>query len=275
MVLACFIETVPGATWARTALIAHARVLALSSFYRGTGNHALGQDRALIVAGCVLRRSDWVRLGVARLTRLVVGSVDSQGVTNEQAVFYQLYNYQGYHGAADRLRQCGRAVPSALRRIRLMPELLAHATLPDRSYWMLGDTSRLRAATLRGTSAEFAATGGASGVRPRDVFRAFGAGFAFGRTGWGERRAYARRGGLQRPLRTGCPVPRPCRPRIADAVRVWQAAHRRQRDVHVQQQRLARLRDGPARAQRRHGRRPVVPRILAGQSFVLADERAA
>ena len=118
MVLACFIETVPGATWARTALIAHARVLALSSFYRGTGNHALGQDRALIVAGCVLRRSDWVRLGVARLTRLVVGSVDSQGVTNEQAVFYQLYNYQGYQGAADRLRQCGRAVPSALRRIR-------------------------------------------------------------------------------------------------------------------------------------------------------------
>jgi hypothetical protein len=191
MVLACFVETVPGATWARTALANHGRVLALSSFYRGAGNHALGQNRALIVAGCLLRRGDWVRIGVARLTRLVVGSVDSQGVTNEQAVFYQFYNYQGYRSAADRLRQCGRSVPSALRRIDRMPDFLAHATLPDRSYWMLGDTSRLRAATLRGTSAEFAATAGASGRRPTDTFRAFGAGFAFGRSGWGERRAYA------------------------------------------------------------------------------------
>jgi Heparinase II/III-like protein/Heparinase II/III N-terminus len=191
MVLACFVESVPGATWARTALGQHGRVLALSSFYRGAGNHALGQNRALIVAGCLLRRGDWIRIGVARLTRLVVGSVDSQGVTNEQAVFYQLYNYQGYSGAADRLRQCGRSVPSALRRIDRMPEFLAHATLPDRSYWMLGDTSRLRAATLRGSGAEFAATGGASGRRPADLFRAFGAGFAFGRSGWGDRRAWA------------------------------------------------------------------------------------
>jgi hypothetical protein len=41
-----------------------------------------------------------------------------------------------------------------------------------------------------GTSAEFSATAGAAGSRPRTAFRAFGAGFAFGRTGWGDRRAY-------------------------------------------------------------------------------------
>jgi hypothetical protein len=190
IVLACFVEAVPSATWARTALAQHARVLTLASFYRGAGNHALGQNRALIVAGCVLRRQDWVTLGVRRTSSLVVRSVDSQGVTNEQSVFYQLYNYLGYDAVADRLRLCDRAVPTALARIDRMPDFLAHATLPDRTYWMLGDTARKIASRLAGTGAEFAATAGASGTRPRAVFRAFGAGFAFGRTGWGDRRAY-------------------------------------------------------------------------------------
>jgi hypothetical protein len=190
IVLACFVEAVPGATWARTALAQHARVLTLASFYRGAGNHALGQNRALIVAGCVLGRQDWVTLGVRRTTSLVVRSVDSQGVTNEQSVFYQLYNYLGYDAVADRLRLCDRAVPSALARIDKMPDFLAHATLPDRTYMMLGDTARKVASRLAGTAAEFSATAGASGTRPRAVFRAFGAGFAFGRTGWGDRRAY-------------------------------------------------------------------------------------
>jgi hypothetical protein len=190
IVIACFVEAVPGSTWARTALAQHARVLTLASFYRGAGNHALGQNRALIVAGCVLRRQDWVTLGARRTTSLVVRSVDSQGVTNEQSVFYQLYNYLGYDAVADRLRLCDRAVPSQLARIDKMPDFLAHATLPDRTYWMLGDTARKVASRLAGTAAEYSATAGASGTRPRALFRAFGAGFAFGRSGWGDRRAY-------------------------------------------------------------------------------------
>jgi hypothetical protein len=190
IVLACYVEAVPGATWARTALAQHARVLTLASFYSGAGNHALGQNRALIVAGCVLRRADWVRLAVDRLTSLVVRSVDAQGASNEQAVYYQLYNYQGYKAVADRLRQCGRTVPSRLARIDRMPAFLAHATLPDGTYWMLGDTARYRAVSIPGTIAEFAATGGAEGPRPTSAFRRYSAGYAFGRSGWGVRRAF-------------------------------------------------------------------------------------
>jgi hypothetical protein len=190
MVLACIVQALPDATWARNALASHARLLATPSFYRWHGNHALGQDRALMIAGCTLRRPAWVRLATRRLTALVVDSVDDQGVTNEQAVFYQYYNYSGYRAAADRLRRCGYAVPPALRRIDRMPVFLAHATLPDGTYVMLGDTVRRSAASIAGTPAEFAATFGRRGPRPAAVFARYRAGFVFGRTGWGERRAF-------------------------------------------------------------------------------------
>jgi hypothetical protein len=191
LVLACMVQTVPSATWARTALATHARLLAQPWFYVWHGNHALGQDRALIAAGCTLRRGDWVRLARDRLARLVVESVDSQGVTNEQAVFYQFYNYSGYKSAEDRLTRCGYAPPPALARIDRMPGFLAHATLPDGTYVMLGDTARRPAGRIVGTWAEFAATRGLSGPKPPTAFSRYSAGFAFGRTGWGERRPYA------------------------------------------------------------------------------------
>jgi Heparinase II/III-like protein/Heparinase II/III N-terminus len=190
IVLACVVQAVPSASWARTALAAHGRLLAQSWFYRWHGNHALGQDRGLIAAGCTLGRGDWVRLARSRLARLVVESVDSQGVTNEQAVFYQFYNYGGYASAADRLRRCGYAVPTSIGRIERMPAFLAQATLPDGTYVMLGDTVRRQAARIGGTPAEFAATAGLAGPKPSTMFARYSAGFAFGRTGWGERRAY-------------------------------------------------------------------------------------
>ena len=71
-----------------------------------------------------------------------------------------------------------------------MPTFLAHATLPDGTYAMLGDTVRRPAAKIPGTYAEFAATTGRTGPRPPTPFAKYNAGFAFGRTGWGERRAY-------------------------------------------------------------------------------------
>ena len=191
LVLACMVQTVPSATWARSALAQHARLLADPSFYRWHGNHALGQDRALIAAGCTLGRPEWVRSARDRLTRLVVESVDSQGVTNEQAVFYQLYNYGGYKSAEDRLVLCGFTPPSELARIDRMPGFLAHATLPDGTYVMLGDTARRPAARIDGTYAEFAATRGMSGPKPPTTFSRYSAGFAFGRTGWGELRPYS------------------------------------------------------------------------------------
>jgi hypothetical protein len=191
LVLACVVQAVPGAIWARQALAVHGRLLTSSAFYRWDGNHALGQDRGLIAAGCTLGRRAWVRLATWRLSRLVVRSVDPQGVTNEQAVYYQYYNYLGYKSAADQLRRCGAPVPATLARIQKMPEFLAHATLPDGTYAMLGDTVRTRAGAIAGTPAQFAATAGGAGPRPRERFASYrAAGFAFGRTGWGERRPF-------------------------------------------------------------------------------------
>jgi hypothetical protein len=188
--IACLVQVLPEAAWARAALIKHAQVLASPSFYRRHGNHALNQNRALLTAGCLLGRRDWQRLAAKRLTELVVESVDDQGVTNEQAIYYELYNYEAYVAARDRLRSCGLPVPPELARIDAMPAFLAHATLPDQTYWMIGDTVRQRAERLEGTAADFAATGGASGRRPGAVFVTFDAGFAFGRSGWGEHRDF-------------------------------------------------------------------------------------
>jgi hypothetical protein len=71
-----------------------------------------------------------------------------------------------------------------------MPHFLAHATLPNGEYTMLGDTGQRKATPIAGTVAEFAATQGASGPRPRTRFAVFAAGFAFGRSGWGDDRPF-------------------------------------------------------------------------------------
>jgi hypothetical protein len=191
LVLACVAETFPGETWIRSALATHGRVLADPAFYVGQGNHALNQDRGLLAAACFLGRTEWTRLATDRLRTLVRESVDDQGVTNEQAVFYQGYNYRDYSLARSRLRACGVEDPPELDRIDRMPGFLAHATLPDRTYVALGDTERNRAVTIPGTIAEFAATAGAAGPEPGSTYARYDAGFLFSRTGWGDDRPFA------------------------------------------------------------------------------------
>lgn len=190
VVLACAAHVRPDADWIRTALRRHATMLADPAFYVHHGNHALNQSRGLLAAACVLGRRDWQRLAARRIATLLESSVDDQGVTNEQAVFYQLYNLEAYRAAADRLDACGATRPPALRRLERMTDLLTHATLPDGAYAAIGDTGHTRAAPIPGTTAEFAASGGRRGPRPTERFAIFRAGFAFGRTGWGERRAF-------------------------------------------------------------------------------------
>lgn len=71
-----------------------------------------------------------------------------------------------------------------------MPRFLAMATLPNREYEMLGDTEADRIRSYPGTWAEFVASGGAHGPKPPAVM-AFADGYLFGRSGWGEDRAFA------------------------------------------------------------------------------------
>ena len=190
LVLACAAVVAPRTAWIREALRTHAAVLADPGFYVRHGNHALNQSRGLLAAGCLLDRRDWQRLAARRIAELLAESVDSEGVTNEQAVFYQLYNLAAYQAAADRLDACGMAVPREFRRLDGMAKFLTYATLPDGTYATLGDTGHRSARAIRGTTAEYAATGGRAGPKPKGRFATFDAGFAFGRTGWGKRRAF-------------------------------------------------------------------------------------
>jgi hypothetical protein len=191
MVLACTADIVPMSAWLRSALVLHGAVLASPGFYVRHGNHALNQSIGLLDVGCVLRRVDWMGTAARRIGDLVVESIDQQGVANEQSVGYEFYDFQRYTAAERRLRACGRHVPAAFARVDKMPRFLGWATLPNGEYELIGDTHAGHATSIPGTLAEFAATGGTAGPRPFGTFETFIAGYAFGRSGWGETRPFA------------------------------------------------------------------------------------
>jgi hypothetical protein len=175
--------------WLRRLLVRHGALLADPDFYRREGNHALNQAIALLEVGRVVGRSDWRSLAARRIANLAAISIDRQGVTNEQAVGYQAYNWSRYTLAISRLRAAGISPSAALDRVQLMPGFLVHATMPNGKVEMLGDTSRTRGLLIPGTPNEYAATAGASGPRPARSVMRYDAGYLFARTGWGERRA--------------------------------------------------------------------------------------
>ncbi len=153
------------------SLVQHGEVLADPEFYVEEGNHALNQAIGLFRVGCVLDRPDWQVLAVERMEKLIVESVDFQGVSNEQALDYQGYNHRRYSAAEDSLGDCGYRIPAAFARLDKMPEILEMATMPNGELPMLGDTER-------------------SNPRPlpegRETWAIYDAGFAFARSDWTE-----------------------------------------------------------------------------------------
>jgi hypothetical protein len=190
-VLACSAGYLPLEPWLAAALDRHGQLLAGGTFYVGRGNWALNQDLGLLEVGIVRGRDDWTALARDRLGELFEESVDVQGVTNEQSVYYQLYNHDRYRLAFGRLAAAGLALPASAARLASMPAFLARATLPNGEYEMIGDLDRMSARVLPGTGAEFSATKGAKGTRPTDTVAVYRAGWLFARSGWGERRAWA------------------------------------------------------------------------------------
>ena len=191
MTLVDFAGYVPMEPWLRDALRLHARVLADENFYVNVGNHALNQDLGLLAIGCALNEDAWIDLPRQRLSKLITRSIDGQGVTDEQAIDYQRYNYERYSVARKALEACGQSLPAGFERVERMPGFLAHATLPNGQYELIGDTEALPAAPIRGTTAEYASTQGASGPKPPGTAALFDAGYVFGRTGWGTDRPFA------------------------------------------------------------------------------------
>jgi hypothetical protein len=195
LAIACLADLVPRlraqlpsgrSPWLVRMMERHGAKLADPAFYRREGNHALNQAIALLEIGRLVGRSDWRTLAAARLDRLVLASVDTQGVTNEQSIGYQAYNWKRYSLAERRLRSAGLTPSVAFGRVDRMPWMLVHSALPDGSVEMLGDTQATRAIKIPGTTNEYASTAGASGPRPSSEVALYGAGFLFARTGWGE-----------------------------------------------------------------------------------------
>jgi hypothetical protein len=191
-VLACAAKVLGMSSWLRATLQLHGNTLADPNFYVYASNHALNQNIGLLDVGFVLGRPDWMDLARSRLAKLVVRSVDSDGATNEQSVFYEYYNYRQYTAAAARLLEYGLTVPHGFSRVEAMPDFLAFATLPNGDYEMIGDTKLRHAVAIPGTIAEFAATQGSSGPMPSKTVALYGsAGWLFARTGWGTKRPFA------------------------------------------------------------------------------------
>ena len=182
---ACASLYLPTEQWLLNGLALHGSTLADPNFYVYHGNHALDQSMGLLEVGGQLGRTDWMNLARDRMGTLLLASVDTQGVTNEQSVGYQNYNRHRYGLAEQRLRAWRLAVPAAFSRIPLMTHFLAHGTRPDARYEMLGDTDLGAAVPVSGTIAEYAATQGRSGPRPTSTYAVYRAGFLFARTGWG------------------------------------------------------------------------------------------
>lgn len=183
-------RTPPG--WLETSMAEHRTMLADPSFYVSDGNHALNQDVGLLVLACLTDAWDLRDLAAERIGRLARRSIDADGVTDEQAVEYQHYNYERYLAALNVHDACGMPTPSWASRLERMPVVLAHLTQPDGIHTPLGDTDR------RALSRHFdhpalvwIRTGGASGQPPSETFVSYDAGFTVARSGWGTERPLA------------------------------------------------------------------------------------
>jgi hypothetical protein len=190
-VYACAVPYFPRAQWLTAALDLHGTTLADPEFYVGEGNHALNQSLGLLEVGAATGRRDWQELAASRINALLLRSVDADGVTNEQSTAYQSYNLSRYRLAQARLADLGLPIAPEFARLDLMPEFLAHATLPNGYLEQIGDTHYGPAPVWAGTPSEFAATAGASGPRPAATYRLYPAGYLFARSGWGESRPFA------------------------------------------------------------------------------------
>ena len=172
-VLVCLAKAAPGREWLEDGLRLHGSTLEDPAFYVDRGNHALNQAIGLLEVGCYLGRDGWKQLAQKRIDDLLVQSIDSQGVVNEQAIGYQLYNFERYTVARQVLRACGLPAPARFELVRRVPRFLGHATQPDGRYPLIGDTLDTAAVVIPGTIAAFAASQGERGPKPKTDIKVF------------------------------------------------------------------------------------------------------
>ncbi|MHC3916903.1 hypothetical protein ACI0FN_02901 [Alcaligenes nematophilus] len=163
--------------------------------FQGNWNHGVDQAHALIQLSEYMKFEKGKLIGVRRLEAALDVMVDFEGVTIEQSVHYQLYNFKQLGRSVEVLKKINghnsnKLVSSLIEKRKKMATFLAHATRPDGSYVEIGDTPSQRAETIPNTDAEFAATFGGRGIAPLEKVKIYSAGYIFGRSGWGQDRAF-------------------------------------------------------------------------------------
>lgn len=179
--------------WLLRGLLKHGQMLSDPGRYEGVNNASLHQSMGLYALGEAMKRPSWRATAISREASLAVKLIREDGSDEEGALEYAVNNYRWFAQAAERLRRGGDAVPAELNRYTAIPGFVAQATRPDGRLEALGDTSPepLVASRWTGTAAEFAASGGSSGVAPTSTFASFAGGYVFGRSGWGTARPLA------------------------------------------------------------------------------------
>lgn len=136
--LTCLYERDPQ-PWIAEAMEGTVDFLAVN--WAGLYNHGLDQDQAIVVAGCVLDRDDWIELGRRRLSTILPVSIDDEGATNEQSSAYSKYTYHRWVAAEAAMSRCGLPpLPGLAERLAANRTFNAHATRPDGILTPIGDT---------------------------------------------------------------------------------------------------------------------------------------
>lgn len=150
------------------------------------GNHALQQHQGLLVIGAVLERPEWVDLAVSRMTSMLTTAYDEEGVNEEGAVQYHQINYSWWNLTKRRVELVRGGAPSEFSRIERAPLAMAHATRPDGTYELIGDTEVFSLRGIPHPAVQFVSTNGVEGSPPPERAKAYASGYVFGRSGWGD-----------------------------------------------------------------------------------------
>lgn len=158
---------------------------------RGHSNHALHQLVGLLLVGRLLDNKKWVCQAVSELGELFQTQYDEQGVNAEGATGYHLYNYHEWCATFKRLDLEGLELPSTKGKFEGAKLALVHSTRPDGVLESIGDTGSASLCESDCPEMLYVKSKGAEGTAPEELFKAYDAGYIFGRSGWGAfERAY-------------------------------------------------------------------------------------
>lgn len=169
----------------------HGRQLYDLENYDGSWNHGFDQNLGLLALGVALNYQVWIDAAQERCLQCITYMVDDEGVTVEQAVNYQHYNYVQIRLYAFLLKQYNFTIPDILEKcLRLMPQVLAHMTMPSGRYINLGDTDVRMSHNIKGTEVEYILSKGKKGIPFTEKFQIYTGGYVFGRSGFGEKQDF-------------------------------------------------------------------------------------